>query len=102
MNADKRLLLFIAFLCLLGAATAQPSTEGRRFIAGLVAGVNLSQIDGDDLVGYDQIGLNAGARVATVLSPRWQLSMELLFSQQGSRKTRNDPPSAALENIRLN
>ncbi len=102
MSIDKRLYLSIILSGLLSLAVAQPSTEGRRFIAGIVAGVNLSQIDGDDLVGYDQIGLNAGARVATVLSERWQLSLELLFSQQGSRKTRNDPPSAALESIRLN
>lgn len=101
MHPEKLFLIFF-ILFLTFSAIAQPSTEGRRFIAGIVAGVNMSQIDGDELVGYDQLGFNGGARVATILSSRWQLSLELLFSQQGSRKTRNDPPSAALQSIRLN
>jgi hypothetical protein len=77
-------------------------TSAQRFIGGLTAGVNLSQIDGDRLAGFHQPGLNAGARVAAVLGERWQLSVEMLYSQQGARRSRYDDPGAALDNIRLN
>lgn len=78
--------------------------EAQRFKAGLVAGVNLSQIDGDKLHGYNRVGLNAGARVAAMLadSGRWQLSMELLYSQRGSHVTTTDDPNSIYESIRLN
>ena len=78
------------------------SGSAQRFRGGVVGGFNLSQLDGDRLSGFNQPGLQAGGRVAAVLSDRWQLSMELLFSQQGSSRTRYDDPSSAYERIRLN
>lgn len=93
-------LLPVILICLV---TENPlHAQEQRFKGGIVAGINLSQIDGDKLSGYNQIGVNAGGRVAAILADRWQLSMELLFSQQGSNRTTKDDPSAALEKIRLN
>lgn len=91
--------LFLCFFCMVAInVTAQT----QRFQAGLVAGANLSQIDGDRLGGFNQPGLSAGVKVATILSERWQVSLELLYSQQGSRRTNNDDPFSAYEKIRLN
>lgn len=88
---------FILIFCSVAiTATAQ------RFQAGVVAGANLSQIDGDRLGGFNQPGLSAGGKVATILSERWQVSLELLYSQQGSRRSNNDDPFSAYEKIRLN
>lgn len=74
----------------------------QRFEAGLVAGLNLSQIDGDRLAGFNKPGLVAGGKVATILSERWQVSLEMLFSQQGASRTRQDDPFSAYDKIRLN
>ncbi|GJM36246.1 MAG: hypothetical protein DHS20C18_52470 [Saprospiraceae bacterium] len=94
-------VLFIALMSLLflfpGEATAQ-----RRFRAAAVGGFNLAQLDGDKLGGYNQIGLTGGMQVYTILTDRWELSLSMLYSQQGSHRTRTDDPSSIYESIRLN
>jgi len=97
-NRNIQRCCFIA-LCFL---IFHPKADAQRFEGGIVAGINLSQLDGDRLAGFNHIGLNAGGRVAAILSDRWQLSMELLFSQQGSKRTLNDDPGAVFERINLN
>ncbi|MGA1545122.1 MAG: hypothetical protein ACO388_09895 [Saprospiraceae bacterium] len=87
-------LFFSLFLSTL--ATSQ------RFTAAAFAGINFSQIDGDQLAGYHQIGANAGLRVYTYLTDRWELVTGMGFSQLGSNKSVNDPQSAALDQVRLN
>lgn len=77
------------------------SVEAQRFEGALVGGVNMTQLDGDDLLGYRKIGFNVGARVNTVLSERWRVALEMLFTQQGSRRGRLDDPGS-LDFIRLN
>lgn len=94
---------YVRQLLVLASLLATCSTlHAQRFQAGVVAGVNLSQIDGDRLAGFNQPGLAAGAKVATILSDRWQVSLELLYSQQGARRTNKDDPFSAYEKIRLN
>ncbi len=89
-------------LLLLLFAMTTLSVNAQRFVGGVVAGVNLSQIDGDRLAGFHKIGFNAGGKVGAKLSDRWQLSLELLFSQQGARRVINDDPAAVYDDIRLN
>lgn len=93
------ILKMILLICLLGMAGI---AQAQRFEAGLVAGLNLSQLDGDRLAGFNKPGLNAGGKVATILSDRWQVSLEFLFSQQGSSRSKYDDPSSAYDKIRLN
>ena len=81
---------------------AQDTGPERRFEAGVVAGMNLSQIDGDDLTGFNKIGVNVGARVDAILTDRWRLSLEMLFAQQGASRHKLDNPASAFDKIRLN
>lgn len=74
----------------------------RRFKAAAVGGFNMSQLDGDKLGGYNQIGLHGGLKVFTVLTDRWEISLGMLYSQQGSHRTKSDDPSSIYESIRLN
>ncbi|HMO39031.1 MAG TPA: porin family protein [Saprospiraceae bacterium] len=78
------------------------SASGQRFEGGVVAGFNLAQIDGDRLAGFNKIGINAGGRVGAILSDRWQLSMEFLYSQQGASRSRADDPASIYDKISLN
>jgi len=57
----------------------------RTFFGGLVAGANFTQVDGDRFAGYHKIGLNAGAIMYANLAPHLAGSIEILFSQKGSR-----------------
>ena len=75
-------------LCLLLASF---SLEAQTFKAGLILGLNASQIDGDDVGGYSNPGLRAGIRASTMLrNEKLQLDTDLLFSQRGSRPSANE------------
>lgn len=78
----------IVSLCLFFSPAA--SLWGQTFQASALVGMNLSQIDGDDLIGFNLIGANAGLRVVAVLNDRWRIGPEILFSQQGARLAKSD------------
>ncbi len=78
------------------------SVQAQRFKTAVVAGLNMAQIDGDDLAGYRQPGINAGLRTSAQLSDKWQLGLELLFSQQGSDRGPDDPFLTNYDRIRFN
>ncbi|MCB0579001.1 MAG: PorT family protein [Phaeodactylibacter sp.] len=94
-------LIAILFL-LAGELQAQNAGPERRFEAGIVAGMNLSQVDGDDLTGFNKIGVNVGGRVDAILTQRWRLSLEMLYAQQGASRHKLDNPASVFDKIRLN
>lgn len=80
---------FICTFALLGfghkSIAQRYDDEYRKFFGGVIGGVNLSQIDGDDIKGYNKVGFNAGAIVYTKLDEHIAASLEILYSQKGSR-----------------
>jgi len=88
-----RLLIFLSCCLFVNAAGAQFHSvleqdeygAPRTFYGGLTAGVNFSQVDGDQRSGYHHVGLVAGPMVYARLGRKTFASMELLFSQKGSR-----------------
>ncbi len=80
-----RFIIFCFFTMLFAATTisAQEVVE-RRFKGGVIGGINLSQIEGDDAAGYNKIGFQGGFRVAIILKEKMDLGVEMLFSQRGS------------------
>lgn len=85
-----RKLLFVFTLLALAAGhdlAAQEEYamyENRTFYGGLVAGMNLTQIDGDNFAGYSRKGLNLGGIVFFKMDEHIAGSIEVLFSQKGS------------------
>ena len=61
--------------------------KGQTFEGGLIVGFNLSQLDGDNLAGWNRIGLNVGGRVAITPYEKWKFNVDILFSQKGSSRT---------------
>lgn len=59
--------------------------ETGTFSAGLIAGLNASQIDGDQIAGFNRIGLTAGIRGSAQLSEKLDFNVEFLYSERGSR-----------------
>lgn len=57
----------------------------QTFGGGLLAGLNISQIDGDQAHGYRQPGLYLGGFLTYRLQERLALQPELVFEQLGSR-----------------
>ncbi len=94
MNIAK--IIFFS-LCLVPIANSQSFFKG-----SFVLGVNASQIDGDNLAGYDKFGLSGGVRVEFPLSSVLDLGVEFLFSQRGSRSQIIKNRFTELSRIHLN
>lgn len=79
----KRLLilsiLFTMFL---------PGLFSQRFLGSVIAGMNLSKIDGDEVDGFYKAGANFGAALSLPLDEKqhWTVTLELLYTQKGSYK----------------
>ncbi|MBS1739718.1 MAG: PorT family protein [Bacteroidetes bacterium] len=59
--------------------------DPRTFYAGIIAGGNFTQVDGDNFAGYHKVGLNVGGIVYTHLGDHLAVSLEILFSQKGAK-----------------
>lgn len=68
--------------------------EAQRFKGGVVVGANFNQIDGDDLIGFHQIGFQGGLKVYTIFTERWEMGLSILYSQQGSKAAATDYSSS--------
>lgn len=60
-------------------------TFAQTFKAGIAGGVNFTQIDGDNIGGYNKFGANVGFLSEIPFSDRWAVGLELLYTQKGSR-----------------
>lgn len=102
-NINQYLIFFsILFLSCVSCTYLQAQEDTRRFKGGLVFGINLSQIDGDFLAGYNQPGLNVGGTVSTAINDRFAVSLEMIYSQKGARRSVNDGFRSSFDKIRFN
>lgn len=82
----KALPLLAAILFGLPAKAQEPLyEEGRTFTGALAGGLNFAQVDGDSYYGYHKVGLHLGAMAYAHFTQVWGASMEMLYSQKGSR-----------------
>ena len=80
----KRLILFP--LLLVFALFLSNVAFSQRILGAVSLGMNVTQVDGDDLYGFHKVGLNVGPMIAVPFGKKknWSVSMELLYSQKGS------------------
>ena len=84
----RNIVLLVVACCLAGKVAGQRDFtmyEDRKFYGGLIAGANFAQVDGDYFAGYYKVGMNVGGVMYARLSDHWAGSMEILYSQKGSR-----------------
>jgi len=75
-----------ACVCSAGYAQSNYYEETpKRFDGGLILGANFSQVDGDTYYGFHKVGLHTGGVVYIHFNEKFGVSMELLYSQKGSR-----------------
>lgn len=83
--------ILFATLLLLSASSSLLAQQGRdredrnTFGLSILGGTTFSQIDGDNFRGYNNIGLYAGLRGIVRISDRFEMHLELLYSQKGSK-----------------
>lgn len=54
------------------------------FLGAAIAGMNLTQVDGDNYAGYHNVGFTVGGSVYTVIAQNVAASMEILYAQKGA------------------
>lgn len=59
--------------------------DERTFYGGVIAGVNFTQVDGDNFAGYHKMGFNVGGIVYTKLDEHFAASLEILYTQKGAK-----------------
>lgn len=72
--------LFALLLCTMYTVSSQ------AFDAKAFVGFTLSQMEGDNLAGFDKMGLSGGAQVLYHISDKVLVGMEVGFIQKGSRQ----------------
>lgn len=77
----KKLLWFSVFIVLFHFSTNAQNIKG-----GFQLGFSASQISGDQLAGYNKLGLYGGVFAYTFFSDRSAFQMEINFVQKGSHK----------------
>ncbi len=78
----KRLMTLLV-LFLVAASPALAQFEG--FQAKIIGGLSAAQIRGDEIAGFNKVGVESGIRVAYSVRYNMEVGTELLFSQRGSR-----------------
>ncbi|HLN53144.1 MAG TPA: porin family protein [Lentimicrobium sp.] len=81
---NKKLLYILSATLLL---FLEPGTlKAQRIMGALIAGVNATQVDGDEVFGYHKFGLNVGAAAIVPLKGNWSFSIETLYNEKGSHQ----------------
>ena len=73
------------FIFLLLVVFANPA-ESQNIRGALITGLNLTQVDGDEVFGYHKAGLQFGAAALIQFDKKWSLSLENVFNQKGARQ----------------
>ncbi|XZF12513.1 porin family protein [Chitinophagaceae bacterium MMS25-I14] len=76
----------------------EDGAEPRVFYGGFTVGMNASQVDGDGFSGYHKAGLNLGPLVFARFTNHFGASMEMIYTQKGSRQRgiTDDPTGSGL------
>jgi len=86
MNVRKPLLSLHVIVATIILAHVFPlSLHAQRFAAALVGGLNACQVDGDELAGFDKVGLSGGVKTILIFDSPFRINMEFLYSERGSR-----------------
>ena len=67
----------------------------------IIAGTNLSQVDGDMFYGYKKFGMQAGAGAMIPFGNWWDVSVEALYNQKGARQRSVIPDTVCLYDYKL-
>jgi hypothetical protein len=81
-----RMQRFAFFLLPAMFAVIFTSASAQSFQGGIYAGINTSQITGDDLAGYNKLSAAAGVFGRRTFGDKWAFMMELGYLGKGSKK----------------
>ena len=78
--------------------TLSSTVLAQSFGAQLALGANFSQVDGDQLGGYNKLGANVGVQINREINDIWQAAFEMRYSMKGAKKVIDpDAPEPTLK-----
>lgn len=83
MRLRSYLLVFVVMMLVSHTVDAQ------RFRGGLTLGLNVSQVDGDEIYGFRKYGFHGGAIGTIPLKKNFLFTLETLYSQKGANQPRS-------------
>ena len=86
-------------LPLLAQEDYDPNEKPPFVRAAIIAGMNVSQVDGDGIAGFRKFGANGGAAAYVNIHKGFNASFEILYSMRGAKRGRNQ--DSRLESITL-
>ena len=90
-------------LCLGLLVCASGAAQALRFDGGPVAGINATQVQGDDYTGFNKLGLSGGAFI-DVRNPDnfWGIRLEMHYAEKGSRRGGDPEVGTTTIELRMN
>lgn len=76
-----KLIFVLAALAILGLTK---ETQSQIIKGEAILGLNLTQVDGDEVYGFKRIGANLGAGAMIPFAKNWDVSVEATFNQKGA------------------
>ncbi len=77
-------LLIAIFILSGGMLTGQ--LQAQQVQGAIIGGTNLSQVDGDEIFGFNKFGANVGLAAIVPFGKNFNFSIETIYSQKGSRQ----------------
>jgi hypothetical protein len=98
MNPRRLIFLFVVSFSLI----LSEQSFSQHILGAVSAGINLSQVDGDEVYGFKKIGFTGGPSVIIPFGKdkKWSVTLELLYSQLGSRQKSVYPASTTIDSTR--
>jgi len=78
----KRIAGVLLFITVISAHTGY----GQRIMGAAIVGLNATQVDGDEVYGYKNFGLNAGLSAIVPFNNKWSVSIENIYSEKGAHQ----------------
>ena len=78
----KPYILIIIFLVF----SLHGNLSAQRIKGAVIAGMNLSQVDGDEVYGFSKVGMNTGVSAILPIGKWFSFSIETIYSQKGSKQ----------------
>ncbi len=99
MNAYHKKVLIGLALVLAGFLL-----QAQRFQGAMIVGLNVSQVNGDEVIGFRKLGANAGVAAILPFAGKWDVTLETLFNQKGAyqRENSGNPDFPYKYTLRLN
>jgi len=94
MNRRLKILLPFVLITLIVS-----NAYGQRIKGAIIAGANLTQVDGDEIYGFNKPGLNIGAAAIFPFAGNFSFSIETIFNQKGSYQGEQYQDTDTLGNI---